>query len=98
MLWDTVGIIALILLNLLILRALIEITRQFQEGFEELDSKTAAAIASVLDRFGGGEMEPINPVQAAIANLIQMKMENRPDQKSARDDAGKFKITEVLNP
>jgi len=97
MVWDTVGIIALILLNLMILKGLLEIKIRFESGLIELDEKMAGAIASVLDRFGGGEIEPINPVQAAIANLIQMKMgETQPNKN--RDELGQFKIKEILKP
>jgi len=94
MVWDTVGIIALILLNLMILKALLEIKIRFESGLIELDEKMAGAISSVLDRFGGGEIEPINPVQAAIANLIQMKM----GETQNRDESGQFKIKEILKP
>lgn len=97
MVWDTIGIIALILLNLMILRALLEIKIRFETGFIELDEKMAGAISSVVEKFGGGGIEPINPVQAAIANLIQMKMGETHSIKN-RDESGQFKIKEILKP
>jgi len=97
MVWDTVGIIALIVLNLMILKALLEIKIRFESGLIELDEKMAGAISSVIEKFGGGGIEPINPVQAAIANLIQMKMGETQPIKN-RDESGQFKIKEILKP
>jgi len=97
MVWDTVGIIALIVLNLMILKALLEIKIRFESGLIELDEKMAGAISSVVEKFGGGGIEPINPVQAAIANLIQMKMGETQPIKN-RDESGQFKIKEILKP
>jgi hypothetical protein len=97
MVWVTVGIIALIVLNLMILKALLEIKIRFESGLIELDEKMAGAISSVVEKFGGGGIEPINPVQAAIANLIQMKMGETQPIKN-RDESGQFKIKEILKP
>jgi len=92
------GVIVVILLQLAVLKALIEINREISFGLADLDRKTAEAIASVIEKFGGGGIEPINPVQAAIANLIQQRIQPGSSGENPRDPDGKFKITEVLKP
>lgn len=42
-------------------------------ALDDLDGKLAEAIRSVLES-GGGEFEPVNPVQAAIAQFITTRM------------------------
>jgi len=92
------GIIALIILQFVILKVLIELNREIAFGLKELDENMAGAIASVVEKFGGGAMEPVNPVQAAIAQLISMKAQEIPKQLTQRDETGKFKVNEILNP
>mgnify|MGYP006100338815 CR=1 FL=1 len=89
---------ASILLNLVILKALIEMSQEIRSGLEQLDHKTAEAIASVVEKFGGGGFEPVNPVQAAIANLIQQRIQPGSAGDNPRDLDGKFKVTDVLKP
>jgi hypothetical protein len=92
------GFIALIILQIVILKVLIELNREIAFGLKELDENMAGAIASVVEKFGGGAMEPVNPVQAAIAQLISMKAQEIPKQLTQRDETGKFKVNEILNP
>lgn len=92
------GIIALIILQFVILKVLIELNREIAFGLKELDENMAGAIASVVEKFGGGSLEAVNPVQAAIAQLISMKAQEIPKTLTPRDDSGKFKINEILNP
>jgi len=92
------GLIALIILQFVILKVLIELNREIAFGLKELDENMAGAIASVVEKFGGGAMEPVNPVQAAIAQLISMKAQEIPKQLTQRDETGKFKVNEILNP
>ena len=94
----TGGLIALIILQIVILKVLIELNREIAFGLKELDENMAGAIASVVEKFGGGAMEPVNPVQAAIAQLISMKAQEIPKQLTQRDETGKFKVNEILNP
>ncbi len=69
--WNLVVSVAVFLEGLLILRGLIELSRQIEDGLEELDTTLAGAITSVVEKFGGGEgFEQINPIQAAIAQLL----------------------------
>jgi len=92
------GIIALIILQFVILKVLIELNREIAFGLKELDENMAGAIASVVEKFAGGSMEPVNPVQAAIAQLISMKAQEIPKTLTQRDESGKFRVNEILNP
>lgn len=89
-----VGILVLIE-GFIILRGLIELSRQIESGLEELDTNLAAAIATVVENlmknFGGGDFEPVNPIQQAIAGFIQNKMnENNAIEVVSRSADGKF--------
>ena len=44
-----------------------------QVGLEDLDARLADAIRSVIES-GAGEFEPVNPVQAAVAQFITQRM------------------------
>ena len=69
--WNLVVTVCVFVEGLLILRGLIELSRQIEDGLEELDTTLAGAITSVVEKFGGGEgFEQINPIQAAIAQLL----------------------------
>lgn len=70
--WNLVVTVCVFLEGLLILRGLIELSRQIEHGLEELDTTLAGAITSVVEKFGSGDgFEPINPIQAAIAQLLK---------------------------
>tara|TARA_R110000751_G_scaffold144778_1_gene248369 strand:- start:547 stop:843 length:297 start_codon:yes stop_codon:yes gene_type:complete len=92
------GIIALIILQIVILKVLIELNREIKFGLEELDQNIAGAIASVVEKFAGGGVEAVNPVQAAIAQLISRKAQEIPKTLTQRDESGKFRVNEILNP
>jgi len=59
----------------------------------DLDRKIAGAIKAILDE-GIGQMEPINPLQSVLAQLL-MKNQNdpggAPQIEIIRDDEGKFR-------
>ncbi len=55
--------------------------------FQELDEKLAGAIKSVIETGGLGGVEPVNPLQAAIAQMLIGKMNQELPQ---RDPNGKF--------
>ncbi len=76
--WNLALTVAVFLEGLLILRGLIELSRQIEDGLEELDTTLAGAITSVVEKFGGGEgFVPINPIQSAIAQLLTNRMETQ---------------------
>ena len=55
--------------------------------FEELDSKLAQAITKVVQEGGLSEIEPVNPIQAAIAQMLVSKMNA---EGPHRDPTGQF--------
>ena len=61
------------------------------EMFEDLDGRLAGAIRGILEQ-SGGDFEPVNPVQAAIAQFITQRMNNAPIEAivKERGQDGKF--------
>ena len=55
--------------------------------FQELDSKLAEAITKVVQEGGLGEIEAVNPIQAAIAQMLIGKMNA---EGPHRDPTGQF--------
>lgn len=58
--------------GLVILKALLELSKQIDEGLEEMDSTMAEAIQNVIQNVNIGE--PINPIQQALANVLTNSM------------------------
>ena len=62
----------------------------------ELDAKLAGAIQSVMKELPFGDIEPVNPIQQMIAQLIQSNIQQKteggdpPIQVLTRDDKGLF--------
>jgi hypothetical protein len=91
-------IIALTSLNLLALGALaLWIRSELDAAVTELDSTLALAINATMDQLGDGVLggfEPVNPVQAAIAQMIQAYASNKVGaieiQAAARGPDGTF--------
>tara|TARA_Y100000746_G_scaffold126014_1_gene107837 strand:- start:10 stop:330 length:321 start_codon:yes stop_codon:yes gene_type:complete len=96
--WDLVLLIVVILECLVIMRGLVELNRSIVTGLEDLDASLAEAISAVVSRFTGGDsMEPVNPIQAALAQLLTSKIDRnipggspRSIEVLARDPGGKF--------
>ena len=66
------------------------------ELMDDLDTKLAEALQSVMQNAGLQAMEPVNPFQALLANYLQMKMtENVPGATVVipRGEDGKFSET-----
>ena len=74
-------LLALASLNLLALGALaFWIRSELDNAVEELDSTLALAIKATMDKLldgGIGGFEPVNPIQAAFASLIQSYATNQ---------------------
>ena len=74
-------ILAITSLNLLALGALaLWIRSELDNAVEELDSTLALAIKATMDKLldgGIGGFEPVNPIQAAFASLIQSYATNQ---------------------
>lgn len=96
--WELVLLIVVIVECLLILRGLVELSRSIDEGLAELDSSLAEAIASVVSQFSaGGSLEPVNPIQAALAQLLTSQVQKQAPggaqgvvEVLSRDASGKF--------
>ena len=91
-------VLAIVCLNLLfsvwMLRVL---TLELHKAISQIDSLLAQAIQGLVEK-GLGDFEPINPIQAAIANMLTQNL-TKPapgtkgsviDVELTRDAAGKF--------
>lgn len=88
--WVLVVTIGVFFEGLLILKGMLELSRQIEEGLEELDATMAQAIRSVIE---GASFEPINPIQQALANMLTNKLQNpgeSPIIEVARSTDGRF--------
>jgi hypothetical protein len=48
-----------------------------QQGIQELDANIAAAIQNTVSQLPiGGDFEPVNPIQAAIAQFLMNKVQS----------------------
>ena len=90
------AILAIVALNLLFSVWMMSVLAlQIQTTVGQLDRMLAEAISKLIDR-GLGEIEPINPIQQAIASMIQNnlgKASQDPgivDIPLTRDSSGKF--------
>lgn len=86
-----VGITALnLIFSLWMMRVL---ALEIRNSVDQLDKLLAGAIANLIER-GLGEIEPINPIQQAIASLIQNNLSQTQgdiiEVKQPRDQSGKF--------
>ena len=66
---------------------------QLQQAIIELDTKLAAAIQGLVEK-GLGDFEPINPIQAAIANMLTTNLQRNTTAgeviEIVRDNKGNF--------
>ena len=73
------GLVLLILVfveGIVILKGLMELSRQIEDGLEDLDTNLAGAISQVVEKFAEnvGFSEPINPIQQVLAQFLQQSM------------------------
>jgi len=63
------------------------------QAIEDLDEKLAAAISGLVEK-GLGDFEPVNPIQAAIANMLTTNLQRNttPGEviEIVRDKKGNF--------
>ena len=88
------AILAISVINLLFSVWMLRVfSIQMQQAVVELDSKLAGAISSLVEK-GLGEFEPVNPIQAAIAQMLTSNLsQNRTSGEVievVRDVGGKF--------
>ena len=88
------GIICLIALNIIAIKMMFEISRKFSDEIAHLDANLALAIQNVLKESGLGGIEPINPIQQAIAQMFTQQFQNKTKIEPAltvlRKEDGKF--------
>ena len=59
------------------------------ELFDQLDARIAGVIKELIET-GLPNMEPVSPIQAAIANMISSNLQNPVVEATVRDTSGKF--------
>lgn len=86
--------ILIIALQIIVIAVLVEISKQAKQMNAELDGNIAQAIQSVIQNSGVDFAEPINPIQAALAELLKNKIasasEPNPALTALRNADGKF--------
>jgi len=73
------------------------LTLELHKAISQIDSMMAQAIQGLVEK-GLGDFEPINPIQAAIANMLTQNLQKSAsgatasviDVEVVRDVAGKF--------
>lgn len=92
------GLVLLILVfveGIVILKGLMELSRQIEDGLEDLDTNLAGAISQIVEKFAEnmGISEPINPIQQVLAQFLQksmMESEKSNVIEVARSENGQF--------
>tara|TARA_B100000965_G_C19549308_1_gene739329 strand:- start:2 stop:346 length:345 start_codon:yes stop_codon:yes gene_type:complete len=92
---ETLYIIGVIIVGFCIsFKLLYDLRNAIEDGLDELDTKLAMAIKSVVEQIPGiGENEPINPIQMAIGQLIanmNQQQQNPVMKVIERDENGLF--------
>ena len=64
------------------------------EQFQFLDSKIAEALTKTIENLPIGDIEPVNPVQMMIMQLIQDNMAKNPAKVIPKDEKGLFTAVE----
>lgn len=90
MLTELVIIICTIIEIFVIIWGLAQINREIRESSEFLAQDLDSKIAGVMQNMGISGQEPINPIQAAIANMIQMRMGQNNQPIQLRENNGQF--------
>jgi hypothetical protein len=67
-----------------------QINRVIRESSDYLAEDLDQKLASVMQNMGVTGSEPINPIQAAIANMIQMRMGQAQAPLALREANGQF--------
>ena len=64
------------------------------EQFQILDSKIAEALTKTIENLPIGDIEPVNPIQMMIMQLIQDNMAKNPAKIIPKDEKGLFTADE----
>ncbi len=88
-------IIGLIVLStLIVIRSLVELKMVIEGGLQTLDQNLAAAIQETVSKLPIGDFEPVNPIQAAIAQFLMNKVQSDTIQMPERAQNGQFTVIE----
>lgn len=88
-------IIGLIVLStLIVIRSLVELKMVIEAGLQTLDQNLAAAIQETISKLPIGDFEPVNPIQAAIAQFLMNKVQSDTIQMPERAPNGQFTVIE----
>ena len=95
---ELVVIICTIIEIFVIIWGLSQINREIKESAATLSADLDHKLASVIQNLGiNPDAEPINPIQAAIANMISMRMQGAPGSNILREVNGQFVKKQVQN-
>ena len=64
------------------------------EQFQILDSKIAEALTKTIENLPIGDIDPVNPIQMMIMQLIQDNMAKNPAKIITKDEKGLFTADE----
>ena len=85
-----ITLLLLILNVLLTLWSIRVLSLAVQAGIERIDSQLAGAIQKLVEGDLLGSIEPPNPIQQAIAQMLSQRMTNAPIDVTPRGSDGKF--------
>ena len=92
--WIVIGFLIVINMGLTVWFG-VKAAQLFHSAIADLDGNIAAALKSLIEQ-GIGDIEPINPVQQAIAHFITERMSNQTESGNPvlvelpRGEGGKF--------
>jgi len=91
MVWDSLILGALIFHAILMLFCFNRMSQLLDLAIEDLDTTIAEAIKSIVES-GLSDFEPVNPIQAALAQMLTARLEQAPITATVLDRApdGKF--------
>lgn len=88
------AIIALIVLNILITVRMMgfvmaNLQENINQGLQQIDQSLAGAIQATMSQLNLGNLEPVNPIQLAIAEFLKAKVQSTVTEQP-RGDNGQF--------
>jgi|TARA_R110002051_G_C8619937_1_gene483145 hypothetical protein len=93
--WEALILGSVILTNILMFLCFIRLSNLLDHAVQELDAKIAEAIRELVQG-GLGDFEPVNPIQAALANMLTQKMTETPLVATVMDRGADGKFNQPL--
>ena len=95
MVYETIAIVVLVVVCTAFLARLIgHLGAVIQQGLTDLDRNLAEAIQNTVSQLPIGDFEPVNPIQAAIAQFLMNKVQSDNIQMPERASNGQFTVLE----